>query len=193
MIHPQDVTKKQLLAAIKSLENRPTDRVRILGDLGITAAGVGAGAAAAGTIAGIAGVTGIPVITTAASWLGASLSLATPVGWIVGTAAAAGFAAYGLSRLVRSGGLADGKLQELKVHFRDQLKHVEALERSGSITANDRTQFIRSLRELIEKDAMPPSRAFSLIEVVEKGQMPLSEACRLVGELLHELEQKKTS
>jgi hypothetical protein len=73
MIHPQEVTKEQLLAAIKSLEERPADRVRILGDLGITAAGVGVGAAAAGTIAGIAGVTSIPVLTTAASWLGASV------------------------------------------------------------------------------------------------------------------------
>jgi hypothetical protein len=193
MIHPQEVTKEQLLAAIKSLEERPADRVRILGDLGITAAGVGVGAAAAGTIAGIAGVTSIPVLTTAASWLGASVSLATPVGWVVGAAAATGLAAYGLSRLVRSGGLADGKIQELQVHFRDQLKRVEELERSGSITANDRTQFIKSLRELIEKDAIPPSRAFSLIEVVEKGQMPLSEACKLVSELLSEIGSKKSN
>ena len=193
MIHPQEVTRRRLLAAIKSLEKRPADRVRILGDLGITVAGVGAGAAAAGTIAGIAGVTSIPVFTSAFSLIGSSFSLATPVGWIVGTAAATGLAAYGLSRLVRSGGLADGRIQELQVHFRDQLKRVEELERSRSITANDRTEFIKSLRELIEKDAMTPSRAFSLIEVVEKGQMPLSEACKLVSELLSEIGSKKSN
>ena len=66
----QQATKKQLLKVIDDLEASPSDRVRILGDVGITSVGVGLGAAAAGTVATIAGATAIPVVTTAASWLG---------------------------------------------------------------------------------------------------------------------------
>ena len=67
------VTKKQLLKVIDDLQMNPNDRVRILGDLGIGVIGAGHGAAAAGTVAAIAGATSIPVLTTAASWVGLSI------------------------------------------------------------------------------------------------------------------------
>jgi len=76
----QPATKKQLLKVIDDLEASPSDRVRILGDFGITSVGVGLGAAAAGTVATIAGATAIPVVTSAASWLGMTAVAATPSG-----------------------------------------------------------------------------------------------------------------
>ena len=94
------VSKKQLLKVIDSLEESPSDRVRILGDIGITSLGIGLGAAAAGTVATIAGVTAVPMITTAASWLGMTAVAATPVGWIFGAALAGGALAFGVSRLI---------------------------------------------------------------------------------------------
>lgn len=54
------------------------------------ALGVGAGLAAAGTIAGAAGATSIAGLTTAASWIGVTAVAATPVGWVVGSAAGLG-------------------------------------------------------------------------------------------------------
>lgn len=54
------------------------------------AVGVGAGLAAAGTIAGAAGATSIAGLTTAASWIGVTAVAATPVGWVVGSAAGLG-------------------------------------------------------------------------------------------------------
>ena len=64
------VSKKQLLKVIDELERSPHDRVRILGEVGISTLGIGLGAAAAGTVASIAGATSIPVLTTAAGWVG---------------------------------------------------------------------------------------------------------------------------
>ena len=92
MTHHRAVTKKQLLKVIADLQASPSDRVRILGDVGITSVGVGLGAAAAGTVAALAGATSIPVVTTAASWLGVAAVAATPLGWTIGVALAGGAA-----------------------------------------------------------------------------------------------------
>ena len=178
------VTKAQLLKLIDELENNPSDKVRIMGDAGITIIGAGLGAAAATTLATAAGVTSIAGITTAAGWVGLTVVAATPVGWIIGCAAMAGAAVYGASRLVRGGGLAEGRKAELLQGYREEARNIEAKERSGRITADDRTRFILSLRELIDKNAIPPTNAFRLIEQVEKGRIPLSQGFALIQGLL---------
>lgn len=180
------ITKKQLLKVIDALEASPSDRVRILGDLGITSVGMGLGAAAAGTVATITGVTAIPVMTTAASWLGVTAVAATPVGWVIGAALAGGALAYGVSRLIRDGGLSEGRKRELLQVYKERLQEVERQERAQGITAVDRNRFITSLREMIEKDAITPKKAFHLIEAVERGTMPLSQAYTLVAGLLEQ-------
>lgn len=98
MTRQSKVSKKQLLKVIAGLERAPHDRVPILGEVGVSTLGLGLGAAAAGTVAGIAGVTSIPVLTTAASWIGVTAVVATPLGWSLGAAAAGGALAYGVSR-----------------------------------------------------------------------------------------------
>ena len=84
------VSKKQLLKVIDELERSPHDRVRILGEVGISTLGIGLGAAAAGTMASIAGAISIPILTTAAGWVGVTAVAATPLGWALGAAAAGG-------------------------------------------------------------------------------------------------------
>jgi hypothetical protein len=76
------VTKEQLLKMIDELNKNPNDKIRILGDIGITLVGAGLGATAAGTLAGLFGVTSISGLTTAASWLGWIIVATTPVGWV---------------------------------------------------------------------------------------------------------------
>ncbi|MDY0036263.1 MAG: hypothetical protein RBS05_10175 [Zoogloea oleivorans] len=178
------VTKQQLLTLIDELETNPADRVRSLSQVGITAAGLGLGAAAAGTVATIAGATSIPVLTSAASWIGVTAVAATPVGWIIGIAAAGGALAYGLSHLVRDGGISEGRKKELLQVYRERLLAVEYKERANTITIQDRTQFIAGLRELLERDALRPEKAFQLIEAVERGAMPVSEAYKLIAGIL---------
>ncbi len=178
------VTKKQLLKVIDDLETAPSDRVRILGDLGITSVGLGLGAAAAGTLATITGATAIPAVTTAASWLGITAVAATPVGWVVGVSLAGGAVAYGISRLIRDGGMSEGRKRELLQVYRERLLEIQHREQAQQIDTADRNRFIASLRELIEKDAISPQKAFRLIDAVERGVMPLSEAYSLVAGLL---------
>lgn len=180
------VSKKQLLKMIRELERLPQDRVRILGDVGISTLGAGLGAAAAGTMAGCAGVTGIPIITAAASLVGVSAVASTPIGWAIGAAAVGGALAYGISRLIRGGAISEGRKRELLLVYRERLAETEIKERMGTITSADRTAFLASLREVIEKDVISVNQAFRLIEAVESGRMALPDAYRLVSGVLLE-------
>jgi hypothetical protein len=184
MTKQKEVTKKQLLRVIDDLEASPSDRVGILGNVGITSVGIGLGAAAAGTVATIAGATSIPVVTATASWLGVTAVAATPVGWVIGVAIAGGALAYGVSRLIRSGGLSEGRKRELLQVYKERLQEVKRREQAQEIAVPDRNRFITFLREMIENDAITPKKAFQLIEAVERGAMPLSQAYSLVAGLL---------
>lgn len=179
-------SKKQLLKMIDDLEKHPHDRVRILGDAGITVMAAGIGAAAAGTIATAAGATSIFGVSTIASWAGITVAAATPVGWIVAGAVASGAAAYGVSRLIRGGAMAEGRKAELLQRYCADAKRMAAKERSGQVTDLDRTAFVVSLRELVGKNVINPENAFRLIEQVERGHVPLSQAMRLIESLLAE-------
>ena len=126
------------------------------------------------------------MVTTAASWLGVTAVAATPVGWVVGAALAGGALAYGVSRLIRDGGLSEGRKRELLQVYRERLQEMQRREQAQEVTAPDRNRFITSLREVIEKDAISPQKAFQLIDAVERGAMPLSQAYSLVAGLLQE-------
>lgn len=180
----QLVTKKQLLRMISELEQNPNDKVRILGQTGITLVGVGLGAASAGTIAGMAGATSIWGATTLASWVGVSVVAATPIGWVVGCAAAAGALVYSVSRIIRGGTLSEGRKLELLQKYKEELQDINLRETAGSITESDRTEFIYSMRELIDKELLAPHMAFRLIEQVESGAIPISRAIGLIEDIL---------
>lgn len=188
MSSPTKPTKAQIVKMIDDLERNPSDKVRILGDFGITAVGMGLGAAAVGSVAAALGATSIFGVTSAASWLGLTVVAATPVGWILGGAAAAGAAVYTVSRLIRNGGMSEGKKVELLNRYREEARIVETKEEAGSITDSDRTRFIVTLRDLIEKDVIPPDVALRFIEQVECGGLPISQAFALISDLLSEVD-----
>lgn len=180
------VTKQQLIKMINELEKNPDDKLRILGDAGVTLVGIGLGAAAAGTLATAAGATSIFGLTTVAGWLGISAVAATPVGWVIGAAALGGAVAYGVSRMIHGGGLSEGRKLELLQQYREDARAIEAREQAGNITEDDKTRFIISMRELIAKDAITPEKAKALIEHVENGRIPLTQAFQLMQSLLIE-------
>jgi uncharacterized tellurite resistance protein B-like protein len=188
MSAPTKLTKVQLLKLIDDLEKKPEDKGRILGDIGISVVGAGLGVAAAGSVAAAVGATSIFGVTTAAGWLGLTVVAATPVGWILGGAAAAGAAAYTVSRLIRNGGMSEGKKAELLNRYREEARIVAAKEEAGSIADSDRTRFIVALRDLISKDVIPPDVAFRFIEQVERGTLPISQAFALISDLLSEID-----
>ena len=174
------VTKKDLLKLIDELEKNPADKIRIMGDAGITILGASLGGAAAGAVAAAVGGTSVAGITSALSLIGFTFVASTPVGWIVGMAVASGAAAYGVTRLIRGGGLAEGRRAELLQVYREQAREIEVKERAGTIALEDRTRFIISLRELIDKNIIPPINAFRLIEQVEQGRIVLSQGLELI-------------
>jgi hypothetical protein len=180
------VTKKQLIKMIDELKKNPNDKVRILGDVGITIIGLGLGAAAAGTVAGVAGATSILGLTTVAGWLGVTAVAATPIGWTIGSAAAAGVLVYGVSRIIHGGGLSEGRKAQLLQQCQEKANNIEAKERSESITDADRTQFILFMREPIDKNIIYPESAYKLIKFVEQGRIPISQAFSLIYDLLEE-------
>lgn len=178
------ISKKQLVKMISELEQSPADKARILSETGITIVGAGLGAAAAGTIAGMAGVTSIWGVTSLAGWAGVSLVAATPIGWIAGCAAASGAIIYGISRVIRGGGLSEGRKLELLEKYRYELRRINKSEVAGNIDNSDRTRFICSMKELVEKDLLAPHMAFRLIEQVERGSIPISRAIGLIEGIL---------
>ena len=188
MSAPKKVTKSQLLRLIDQLKKNPDDKGRILGDIGITIVGAGLGAAAAGTLATAAGVTSIFGVTSIAGWLGLTVASATPVGWIVGVAVATGTAAYTVSRLIRNGSMSEGAKEDLVIRYREEARVIAAKEAAGTIEDGDRTRFIVALRDLIDKDVIPPDVAFRFIEQVEAGSVPLSQALLMIHSLLNEID-----
>ena len=180
------ISKKQLIKAIDDLQKKPSDRIRILGDIGVTGVGIGLGFAGAGTVAAIAGATTIPALTTAASWIGVSAVAATPIGWLAGAAIGGGALAYGVSRLIHSGGISEGRKKELRTIYNERLREIKHKELYEQIGTGERNQFIASLRELIDKDAITTQKAFALIDNIENGRMQISEAYSLVVNILNE-------
>ncbi len=176
----KSITKKQLLTVIDELQRKPNDRSRILGDIGITGVGIGLGVAAAGTVAGIAGATAIPALTTAASWVGITAVAATPIGWVVGAAIGGGALVYGVSRLIHGGGISEGRKRELQAFYQERLRELKHKEQFEQVGVPERTEFIAALRELVDKDALRPQKAFALIDNVENGRMAVSEAYSLI-------------
>ncbi|MDB5915873.1 MAG: hypothetical protein JWR40_107 [Massilia sp.] len=68
-----------------------------------------------------------------------------------------------------------------------------AKEQKENVTDIDRTAFIVSLRELVEKNVIDPERAFRLIEQLERGRISLSQAMGLIEALLAENPGSDTS
>jgi hypothetical protein len=178
--------KTRLLRLIDELKKNPHDRLRLLGDVGITAAGALAGGAAAGKLAAAVGAVSIPVITSAASSLGISAVAATPVGWVVGAGAAGAATAYGISRLIHDGGKNEARMEQLRQDYEKQVKEMETRERQALMTEVDKTQFIVSMRPLIEQNRLSADSALRLMAAVESGKMPISRACRHLAALAGE-------
>ena len=80
--------------------------------------------------------------------------------------------------------MSEGRKRELLLVYQERLAEMEAKERIGAVTLLDKSGFISSLREVIEKDVISADKAFRLIEAVEGGRIALPEAYRLVNGLL---------
>lgn len=120
---------------IRRAKSAPADRVGTVGR-GITA-GLGAlgGAAASGTVASACGASTLLGSSTLASLLGGIFVTTTPVGWVVGTAAAGAAVCYGAGRLISSGARADAERAELVREMEAEKTRCETEDLAGEPTS----------------------------------------------------------
>lgn len=179
------LSKQRLLDLIDDLTEKPNDRLRVLGDAGIVSLTMtGAPAASVAAIAGVKSVFGLSAAVQLFGWTATFSLAAGPTALLIGCASALGLLAYAVTRLIYGGGLAEGRKDELLGKYKEELAAIKAKEQANSITNVDRTQFIISLRELIDADAIPVASAFRMIEMVEAGRMALSQAISLTTDCL---------
>lgn len=167
----KNLTKEQLLKAIKELEENPHDKLNILADIGIGvvgAAGAGAAVVAFGSTSILFGL----------------MTVAAPLGLVVGGAALGAAALVGAKKMFFDGTFNDGKKAEMLKQFYEQKKDFEEKERASKLGDNDKTNLIILLKEPVRLNLISPQDAQDLIRAVENGQMPLKEAYNLVENVI---------
>jgi len=162
-------TKEQILKSIEQLEKNPHDKLGILADIGIGVVG------AAGAGAAVAAFGGIPLLF-------GLITVAPPVGLVVGGAALGAAALVGVKRIFE-GNYNEGKQEEMLKNLKEQLRDVEAKERASKLEDSDKTKFIVSLKEPVRLDLISPKDAQDLIRAVESGQIAIKEAIKMVEDV----------
>jgi len=152
-------------AALNKLQGG--DRVGHAGQAILTAAGGASGVVASGAIASAAGASTLLGSTTLAGTLGGVFVTVTPVGWVVGAAIAGGAAAYGVSKLVRSGGSQDRLRQEIIERL---LKRLATLRTKASLQATTK-QLQHSIAQALENGHLSNDKAERMRSLVEKGKL----------------------
>jgi len=163
-------TKEQILKSIEQLEKNPHDKLGILADIGIGVVG------AAGAGAAVAAFGGIPLLF-------GLITVAPPVGLVVGGAALGAAALVGVKRIFE-GNYNEGKQEEMLKNLKEQLRDVEAKERASKLEDSDKTKFIVSLKEPVRLDLISPKDAQDLISAVESGQIAIEEAIKMVEDVV---------
>jgi hypothetical protein len=171
----KNLTKEQLLKAIEQLEKNPNDKLGILADIGIGVVGAAGGGAAAAFF----GATTAPILFGLMA-----LPVAAPIGIIVGGVALGAAGLVGAKKILFDGTFTEGKQAEMLKQLQEQLREVEAKERTSKLGESDKTKFIVSLKEPLRLNLITPEDAEKLIKAVENGQMPLKDAIKIVKDLV---------
>jgi len=175
MSDPKSLTKNQLVKAIEKLEKNPYDKLTILSDLGIGVVGAGAAGSAVAAFGGTSILFGL-------------VTVAPPVGLVVGGAALGAAALVGVKRILIDGTFNGGKKAELLKQMKERLTEVEAKEKSHQLDESDKTKFIILLKEPIRQNLISPEDAQALIAGVESGHLSLSEGIQMVQEIIESVD-----
>lgn len=165
-------TKEQILKAIEQLEKNPNDKLGILADIGIGVVGAAGAGAAVAAFGGTSLLFGL-------------ITVAPPVGLVVGGAALGAAALVGAKRILFDSTFTQGKKAELLKQLYQQKKDFEAKERASKLGDSDKTKFIILLKEPVRLNLISPKDAQDLIRAVESGQMSLKEAYHLVEDVIN--------
>jgi hypothetical protein len=167
-----------LSSAIEKLKGR--DKVGKIAEYGAGIGGATVGLAAAGTVASVAGASTLLGSTTLASLLGGVFVAATPVGWVLGSAAVVGTAAYGLTKLARSGAKQDVARTELIQRLSDRLDNLKAASANAE---SDVHEFQQLLAVCLAANLITSAHAERMLAHVESASMPTGVAIQRLKEM----------
>jgi len=172
---------QEVKSAIIELEGK--DKIGVVGEGVAAVGGAAAGAVAAGSIASVAGASTLLGSTSLAGALGGVFITTTPIGWVVGSAIAAGAAGYGVSKMIRSGSEQDHIRKDIIIRLSGRL---EALcsERSNEWSLDD---FNRLLPEAIFNGLIDENQANKMLSLVESGSLDVGVAAKRLGMLISSL------
>lgn len=150
---------------IGKLDSR--DRVGVAGEILAALGGVAGGTATAGTLAAAVGVTTIPVLTSAAGWFGIAVFSATPVGWIAGAGLAGGLIAYGVGKIIRSGGTQD----QIRNDIIGRLRQKAAASHVDAPAILDPKALSSAIDAALEQGLIEQAMADRIVSLVAKGKL----------------------
>ncbi|MBI5251287.1 MAG: ankyrin repeat domain-containing protein [Desulfomonile tiedjei] len=183
-----ELTTDEYIQALEKMKQSPKDRIGILGSLGATGLGAAAGAAASGSIAAALGITTLLGSSTLGSIVGGVLVTTTPVGWVIGSAAAAAAIGYGVSKLIRSGARAD-VIKEMNMNdLHEEIeKRIAAAEKTGVVEEKFKG-LVESLQLLVRNNRISQSDCTELLAGVEGGFISYEYAFGTVEKLSQQQE-----
>lgn len=175
---PEPVAAQDIEDAIHTLKGK--DKVGRIGDVLGTTGGIVAGSAAAGSVAGVVGVSTLLGSPTLASALGGVFVVATPVGWVVGSALVGAAAGYGITKMIRSGSRQD---QVRDAFIERQSRRLDSISGKDSEQAR-RDELRLRLPEAIKGGLVTKEQAERMICHVENGTLSAGIALTRIDAIL---------
>lgn len=176
-----DITESKpvqnLQSAIEQLKGK--DKVGVAGESLATAGGVAAGAAAAGSIASAAGATTLLGSSTLAGVFGGVFVTTTPVGWVIGCAAVAGAAGYGITKLVRSGSEQDHIRKEIIERLNNRIQSIKVEEKNQNLFI----EFNQILSVAIMSGLINEEQGKKMVLLIEKGLLDPELALKRIKDM----------
>lgn len=156
--------------AIEKLNGK--DRIGSAGQILSVVGGAAAGGGVAGSIAAASGATTLLGSSTLASALGGVFVASTPVGWVVGCAIAGAATAYGISKMVKSGGRHDRLREE---HIAKLLNKLSVLKQAKS-TPEMMNDLQHALAKAVHDGHLTEDEVNRVIQLVESGKLQVDVA-----------------
>ncbi|RZS57954.1 hypothetical protein [Sphaerotilus mobilis] len=173
---PSTKTRRRLLDKFKG-----PDRVASLSQAAGTVGGTAAGVVAAGTLASAAGASTLLGSSTLAGVLGGIFVTSTPIGWVLGAAAAGGALGLAVVKLARSGGRNEERRDNIVAHLKQQA------DEAASVTAASEASVWRDrLEQSVRIGAIDAAAAGRLRAAVIQGRLSTEKALALIDGVLQD-------
>lgn len=172
--------------AIAQLKGR--DCVGVVGEGAVVACSTVAGAALSGVAAGAVGATSLLGSTSLAGLLGGVFVTTTPVGWVIGSAAIAGAAGYGVVKLIRSGSHQDRVRAEVSKRLGLRLAY-----NAETPSADERDELVRLTVMATDSGMLSLQSAAKMVGLVDAGALSLNLALQRTRALVEQSLGSKTS